>query len=237
MTHPRTRFARPLEGATRADRQSRLHRVRLIGSLALAMVAGSAAGQTVSLSGSMGDRALLVINGVPKTLATGASHQGVKLVSVSQGGAVVEIAGKRAQLMMGGAQVNLGGAASEGSGQQIVLTAGSGGHFITTGSINGKTIEFLVDTGATSIAISQADADRMGLAYKDAPRGFAQTANGAVPIHRLRLRVVRVGDVSVYDVEAVVVPVAMPHALLGNSFLTRFQMKRENDRMTLDRRP
>lgn len=208
-----------------------------VAALLLIGAASVATAQTVSLSGSMGDRALLVINGAPKTLATGATHQGVKLVSVGANEAVVEIAGKRAQLTLGGSQVNLGGAASEGTGQQIVLTAGSGGHFITAGSINGQTIQFMVDTGATAIAIGQADADRMGLRYKDGPRGFAQTANGNVPIHHVKLRVVRVGDVNIYDVDAMVIPVSMPHALLGNSFLTRFQMKRVNDRMTLDRKP
>ena len=212
-----------------------------LAALVLFGAAGSASveavAQTVSLSGSMGDRALLVINGAPKTLATGASHQGVKLVSIGANEAVIEIAGKRSQLLLGGAQVNLGGANSEGGGSRIVLTAGTGGHFVTSGSINGKTITFLVDTGATSIALSQVDADRMGLYYKDGQRGFAQTANGAVPVHRVNLRVVRVGDVNVYDVDAVVIPVSMPHALLGNSFLTRFQMMRENDRMTLVRRP
>ena len=48
---------------------------------------------------------------------------------------------------------------------------------------------------------------------------------------------VRIGDVQVYNVEALVVPAQMPYVLLGNSFLTRFQMKRENEMMTLERRP
>jgi len=185
----------------------------------------------------MGGKALLVINGTPRTLAVGASLQEVKLVSVSPNEAVVEVAGKRVTLQLGGAPVNLGGGASEGSGSQIVLTAGSGGHFVTGGSINGKAVRFVVDTGATSIAISQAEADRIGLNYKNGPRGMANTANGSVPVHRTSLNVVRIGDVQVYNVEATIVPAQMEYILLGNSFLTRFQMKRENDQMTLVRRP
>ena len=65
---------------------------------------------------------------------------------------------------------------------------------------------------------------------------MAATANGPVPIHRVMLNSVRLGDVEVYNVEAVVMPAQMSHVLLGNSFLTRFQMKRENDRMTLTKR-
>jgi aspartyl protease family protein len=66
---------------------------------------------------------------------------------------------------------------------------------------------------------------------------MVNTANGQVPAHSATIDVIRVGDVQVYNIEAVVVPASMPNVLLGNSFLTRFQMKRENDRMTLDKRP
>ena len=86
----------------------------------------------------MGNKALLVIDGTPRTLAAGAAHGGVKLVSVNANDAVVEINGKRATLTQGGTPVNLGGVASEGSGSQIVLNAASGGHFVSNGSINGK---------------------------------------------------------------------------------------------------
>lgn len=57
-----------------------------------------------------------------------------------------------------------------------------------------------------------------------------------IPIWRVTLKSLRIQDVEVYGVEAVVVPSGMPHVLLGNSFLTRFQMKRENDMLTLTRR-
>ena len=202
-------------------------------ALLSALFSSSAFGQTVSMSGSMGDKALLVINGTPRAVAVGATLMGVKLVSVGPNDAVVEIGGKRVVLSLGGTPVNLGGAASEGSGSQIVLTAGTGGHFITRGSINGKTVRFLVDTGATNIALSQAEADRIGLNYRNGERGISNTANGQVIVYRTLLDVVRVGDVQVYNVAATVLPAQMEAVLLGNSFLTRFQMKRENDVMTL----
>jgi aspartyl protease family protein len=202
----------------------------------LALVGAAACAQTVTLSGSMGDKALLVIDGTPRTVAAGSAFQGVRVISVNANEAVVELGGKRVPLMLGGAPVNLGGGVSAGTGTQIVLTAGPGGHFITGGTINGKTVQFVVDTGATTVAMSQADADRIGLKYKDGARGLANTANGQVPVYRAMLDVVRIGDVQVYNVEAMVVPAPMHNILLGNSFLTRFQMKRENDRMTLDRR-
>jgi aspartyl protease family protein len=203
---------------------------------AMLLASLSAAAQTVSMSGSLGDKALLLIDGKPRTLAVGATLQGVKLLGVTGSDAVVEVGGKRLTLALGGAQVNLGGGGSDGAGSQIVMTAGSGGHFSAGGSINGKAVNFLVDTGATSVAISESVADRIGLDYRKGQRGMASTANGPVPIHVLSLAVVRIGDVQVYNVEAVVMPAPMEQVLLGNSFLTRFQMKRENDKLTLERR-
>ena len=62
------------------------------------------------------------------------------------------------------------------------------------------------------------------------------TANGDATGLRIRLNSVRVGEVEVFDADAVVTPQPMPFLLLGNSFLTRFQMKRENNLMMLDKR-
>lgn len=204
---------------------------------AAALLAGSAAfAQTVSMSGSLGDKALLMIDGAPRTVATGATVQGVKLVSVTGSDAVVEIKGKRVTVPMGGAQVSIGAPASAGGGSQIVLTAGSGGHFVTAGAINGKAVRFVVDTGATSVAMGFAEAEHLGLDYRKGQRLNVSTANGNVPAYRVRLGEVRIGDVVVYDIEATVVPAQMEFILLGNSFLTRFQMKRENETMTLSKR-
>ena len=210
--------------------------IAVVFALLSSLFFSSAFGQTVSMSGSMGDKALLVINGAPRSVAVGATQTGVKLVSVGPNDAMVEIAGRRVTLSLGGTPVNLGGAASEGSGSQIVLTAGSGGHFFTRGSINGKTVQFVVDTGATNISLSQSEADRIGLNYRNGERGVSNTANGQVMVYRTMLDVVRVGDVLVYNVAATVLPAQMESVLLGNSFLTRFQMKRENDVMMLVKR-
>jgi aspartyl protease family protein len=190
----------------------------------------------VAFNGVMGDKALLVIDGQPRMLAPGGSFQGVKLLGFTNGDADVQVDGRRMSLRIGAEQVSLGQGARPGSGSQIVMTAGSGGHFITSGSINGRAVELMVDTGASMISMSQADAERIGLKIRNGRRGMTQTANGQVPATLVTLDSVRIGDVDVYNVEAIVLPAQMPHILLGNSFLTRFQMKRENDRLTLDKR-
>jgi aspartyl protease family protein len=204
-------------------------------AVALLCLAGLAHAQSVSLSGKLGDKALLIIDGTPKTLAVGASTHGVRLHSVSDAGAVVEVGGKRINLVIGAAQVNLGGTQAEGS-TRIVLSAGQGGHFLTEGTINGRLTRFLVDTGATTVAMSRAEAEKLGIDWKKGQQGYSNTAGGVVEHSRLRLASVRVGEVTVYDVEASVVAASMPFVLLGNSYLSRFQMKRENDLLTLDKR-
>nr|HET7859112.1 TIGR02281 family clan AA aspartic protease [Caldimonas sp.] len=203
----------------------------------LLVAAGAAASaQTVSMGGSLGQNALLVINGKARTVAAGATVDGVRLVSVTGNEAVVEVDGKRFKVHLGEAQVNLGGKASEGGGKQIVLRAQSGGHFVTSGTINGKTARFVVDTGATLVSMDQYEADRLGVDWKNGQRGISRTANGDAPFYATTLQSVRIGDVQVYNVPAIVSPAPMPYILLGNSFLNRFQMKRENDVMTLDLR-
>jgi aspartyl protease family protein len=211
-------------------------RAALVLGAALSLACLAAQAQTVSLGGSLGDRALLVIDGTPSTVATGATARGVKLISVDGSQAVVEVSGKRVTLPLGGAQVDLGAVGSGGAGSRIVISAGSGGHFFSAGAINGKAVYFLVDTGATNVSMSFAEAQRLGIDYTKGQRGMSNTANGQIGIYRVSLSSVRVGDVTIYNVDATVLPAAMETILLGNSFLSRFQMKRENDVMVLDKR-
>ena len=194
-------------------------------ALGLMLCAPWAGAQSVALSGMMGERALLVVDGTPpKAMAPGESHRGVKLLSAAADQAVVEIRGQRQVLQVGAAPVNVGGSASRGT--RIVLQAGAGGHFTTLGSINGRSVQFVVDTGATFVALSVADAERVGLNYQSGQPVRMSTANGLASGWRLSLDSLRIGDVEVAGVEAVVTPQAMPYVLLGNSYLTRFQMRR-----------
>ena len=199
--------------------------------------AAAACAQTVSLNGSMGNRALLIIDGQPRTLVVGASLQGVTLIRLSEGEAQVSIGGQVQTLRIGGVPGRVAGGAAIVSGSSIVLTAGPGGHFFTTGKINGRSVQFVVDTGATAISMGQSEADRIGLDYRQGQRVNLSTANGVIPGHVVTLSSVRVGDVEVANVQAVVLPQPMEAVLLGNSFLTRFQMKRENDILVLEKRP
>jgi aspartyl protease family protein len=205
--------------------------------LAMLVAATAAQAQSVALAGMLGSKALLVVNGTnPKTVAAGETHEGVKVISTSGDTAVVEQDGKRSTLRVGEAPVHMGASKSGGKGGKIVLTAGSGGHFMTAGQINGKAVQFMVDTGATSVAMSNQDAERAGINYRAGQPVLMSTANGSAQGYKIKLDSVRVGDVEVLNVDAVVMPQSMPFMLLGNSFLARFQMLRDNDQLTLTKK-
>ncbi len=213
--------------------------LRRAAPLALAWLTSAALAQTVSLQGSMGaDKALLVVDGQPLMLAVGASARGVTLRRLADGEAVVEVAGQVQRLRLGAAPSRVGsGGNAPGAGSAIVLPMGAGGHFNTAGSINGKPVNFMVDTGATSVALSQSQANRIGLEWTRGTPGRIHTANGLVPMHSVNLTSVRVGDVEISNVAAVVLPSDMPVVLLGNSFLNRFNMRRDSDVMRLEKKP
>lgn len=215
---------------------------RLVLLLCALALTGAAQAQTVVLSGILGGKALLVVDGgPPRSLAVGQSHQGVKVVGVQAGQALVEIGGARQTLRLGEGPVSAPPAEGEGEGEtrdqrRIVLHAGSNGHFRTPGQINGRAVNFIVDTGASVVSLSVTDADAIGLPYKSGQTVQVGTANGATVGWRIMLSSVRLGSVDVYNVEALVTPAPMPYVLLGNSYLTRFQMTRTNDQMVLERR-
>ncbi|MDR6856375.1 retropepsin-like aspartic protease [Variovorax guangxiensis] len=203
----------------------------------LAAVGGFAQAQSVMLTGTIGSRAILIVDGsAPKTVAVGETFQGVKLLSLAAEQATVEAGGKRVALRMD-QPVSIGGnGGGGGGGTRIVLPVSSGGHFMTQGAINGRSVNFMLDTGATTVALSAADAQRIGLDFSKGQPVRVNTANGVAQGWRVRLNSVRVGDVEVYDVEAIVSQQPMPYVLLGNSFISRFSMRRDTDQMVLEKR-
>ncbi|MDP2416498.1 MAG: retropepsin-like aspartic protease [Hydrogenophaga sp.] len=209
----------------------------LLHALVLALAAGASLAQSVALSGVAGSRALLTVDGTaPKFVSTGQTHQGAKLLSVQGETAVVEVDGQRQTLRVGDAPVSVGKPVGEAGAQRIVLTADSQGHFMPPGQINGRAVRFMVDTGATLVILSESDAKRINLKYEQGQKVRVNTANGGAVGYQVKLDSVKVGDAQVYAVPAIVLPQAMPYVLLGNSFLTRFQMQRQNDQLTLERR-
>jgi aspartyl protease family protein len=97
-------------------------------------------------------------------------------------------------------------------------------------------VRFLVDTGATTIALPAADAKRLGINYLKGDQGLVQTANGSASAYRVKLDTVRLGDITLNGVDAVVLEGGLTTPLLGMSFLNRTEMKRDGETMVLTKR-
>lgn len=200
----------------------------------LCLFAGFASAQDVGLAGVMGSKAMLMINGgEPQAVAVGQSLDGVRVVSVTSEQAVIEIGGKKRPLRVG--QHAVGAPAADGSGK-IVMTADTQGHFYTTGNINGTSVRFIVDTGASMISLGAADARRIGLDFNRGQKAVSQTANGQAVVSKIQLDTVRIGDITLHNVDALIHQNDMPMALLGMSFLNRMEMQRDGSTMTLKKR-
>jgi aspartyl protease family protein len=157
----------------------------------------------------------------------------VTLIAADSDRVSLDVDGDRRSLGMG--QSFTGGAQS-GARQSVALTADARGHFAANGSLNGYPVRFLVDTGATSIAINAAEAQRLGLDYRAGQAARVSTAAGVVPAWRVTFNTVKVGGISVDQVDGLVVESGLDVPLLGMSFLNRMDMKRDGQTMTLTRR-
>lgn len=188
----------------------------------------------VSVMGLFKDKAILSIDGgKPRTLSAGQIVQGVKLIAADSASASIEVDGKRRTLGMG---QSFAGGTPAGTRQTVSLTADARGHFAAMGSINGFPVTFLVDTGATSIAINAAEARRMGLDYRAGQATGVNTAAGVVSAWHVKFNTVKVGGIVLNQVDGLVVEAGLSVPLLGMSFLNRMDMRRDGQTMTLTQR-
>ena len=120
----------------------------------------------------------------------------------------------------------------DGGIKEIVLQRNKYGHYVTSGQINGQPVTFLLDTGASGVAIPEAVARRLGLR-----RGRAfntQTANGMSTSYAANLELVSVGDITLEDVQAGIAPgLQMEQVLLGMSFLKHIEFTQRGDSLIL----
>jgi len=209
-------------------------RLRMLAAAALAAGLSCAAladGAEVTLVGVFPNKAVLVIGkGAPRTVSAGQTVEGVTLVSVATDSVVIQDGAQRRTLKIG--QVY---AASSG-GDKTVLTADRNGHFFAEARVNGALLRLMVDTGASLIAIPARDAERMGLHYAEGNRVNVFTANGVASAYRVKLDTIVVGGITLNNIDALVQDNGLFMPLLGMSFLSRTNMQREGDIMTLTKR-
>ena len=188
--------------------------------------------QDVEVKGLFKNGAVLIIDGKQRMLKAGkTSPEGVLLVEADSKKAIIEINGKRQEL---GLTRRMGGKYVESENAEVRLSPTHGNHYFAVGTINRKSAEMLVDTGATYIAISSAMADQMGLNYRSGEKVRLGTANGNVDGYKFSLHSVTVGTITVNQVDAVVLPGEHPQQiLLGNSFLSKLDYRVEKGILVL----
>ena len=205
--------------------------------LVLFLAATSAQAAEVSLIGLFPGKAVIVIDrGMPRTVSVGQrTPEGVLLVSVDGTGIVIEVEGKRERVEMG---QNYETAQPSDGHSSTTLPPDERGHFQVNGQINGGFIRFLVDTGATLVSLSVADAQRLGIDYRAGKRSISVMADGRrVMSYNVRFDSVTVGDITLYGVEGNVHEGGSTgYSLLGMSFLGRTDMRRDGAYMTLTKR-
>lgn len=204
-------------------------------AVVLLMSVHTAAETQVNIVGLFTNMAVVTINGgAPKMLKAGQSSDGVKLLAADSSAATLQIAGETRKLGMGQA---VSVAASTASSPSVTLYADAQGHFLSECRINGATLKFLLDTGATTVALNSGDAKYAKIDYKRGEPIQVSTANGVVTAYRVMIASLQIGGITLHQVPASVLEGGSPSVvLLGMSALNRLDMKRHDIMMTLTKK-
>lgn len=208
----------------------------VVGAALIGLLATEARADEIKVFGlSEGKAVVSLANGKLKVLRPGDTlSEGIKLHSADRDAAVFLVQGKKKTFSIG---QDVAVSAQESHTPRITLTADSSGHFFANGSINGGSIQFLVDTGATKVFLGASDARRLGINYLKGRLGYSSTAGGTIRVYQVKLDTVRIGELTAANVDAVVSEKDdSPFALLGMSFLNRMKMDRDGDQLTLTKR-
>ena len=181
------------------------------------------------------DKALVMINGQRKLLKVGGKTiAGVKLIKANSKKAIIESNGIRKTYKL---TRDMGGGISTPDAREARITRNNLGQYITQGSINSRTVDMLLDTGANVMAINANEARRLGIDYKDGNPVRVSTASDTVKGFQVTLASVSVGGIRIPNVEATVLEGAYPEIiLLGMSYLRHVKFSEDNGVMLLQSR-
>ena len=174
----------------------------------------------------------LSIDGREQVLKDGeASDEGVTLVEASASQAVIEIEGQRSVLLISERITSNFAAPEEAS---VAIRMNTSRQYITHGAINGRPVQFLVDTGANYIAMNAGTATALGISMADGVETTASTASDVVTMTLVTIREVQVGDIRRNNVQAMVSHSNFPtQILLGMSFLQHVDIRENAGLMVL----
>jgi aspartyl protease family protein len=205
----------------------------LVGGLLL--TAASVQGAVpLEIVGLFKDTAVIREGGRERMLRAGdTSASGVTLISANSREAVVSYQGERQTVSLSEGPVGAGGYA-QATAQSVSIPADSMGQYRIRGAINNRYVDFLIDTGASVVALSSITADTLGIDYTRGQRGSVQTAQGNAESHFLTLDTVTVAGITAHHVQAAIITGSHPQdILLGMSFLRQVSMRENGGVLTL----
>jgi len=178
---------------------------------------------------------VLMIDGSRATLKTGDKSQGVKLISSTTKTAVLEVNGEKKNYQLG-TTISTNFTPREFITERVVFD--DHGMFRSYGSINGQSVSFLIDTGATTVAMSAKEARKLGIQYRiDGTPTTARTASGIAQAWSVQLKTVRLGKLLEHNVRGLVIDGNHPaQVLLGMTFLNRMKVEKEGNIMKITRK-
>jgi len=214
-----------------------MRRLSFLLSLSLLLAAADAiAVEQIEVQALFGGKAMIRIDGVSRTLSSGqTSPEGVRLIQADSSQAVLEVDGARG-VYRPGSGISLDYHKPENIVEQVY--ADDRGMFHGVGSINGRTVEFLLDTGATTVAMNKQQARSLGVQYRmNGEPAIISTASEQVRGYAVKLKSVSLGGIRQRNVEAMVIDGDHPGPiLLGMSFLGKLAVEKDGRTMTLRQR-
>ncbi len=175
----------------------------------------------------------MLIDGKQRVLKTGqTSKEGIKLLSVGKNSAIILYQGQKQTLGFSPANKT---SYKKNRTVQATIWADTRGHFETPGTINGQMVNFLIDTGATSVAMNEVIANKLGIdfRYSGSPTTVS-TASGLAAAHSIKLDSVKIGEIELKNIDATVIEGGFPtEVLLGMSFLSQVDIERKGNKIKL----
>lgn len=211
-----------------------LNRTKLATSALLLLLAPALQADVVPVEivGLFRDTAVIRVPGGERMLRLGeTTDQGVTLVSANAREAVVAYQGEQHTV---GLSNRVSGSFQQAQVSQVSIPADDLGQYRIRGAINHNYVDFLIDTGASVVALSSADAESLGIDYTLGQKGTVQTAQGNAESYFLTLDRVTVAGITAHNVQAAVISGRYPlDVLLGMSFLKQVSLQETGGVLTL----
>lgn len=188
----------------------------------------------IQLNAILGKTVIVTIDGGQFTLKEGESTpDGIHLVETQRKLAIFEWQGQRFELTPSS---RISTQFDAKKMDVVTIRRDASLHYLISGEVNGRSTSFVVDTGATLVALSGEQASRLGLKWQNGTAGLVETAGGVAKAYGLMLDKVSIGGMEVHHVEAMVIPKQTTPALLGMSFLRHFEMSEADNVLTLKKK-